>query len=414
MKKKTHEEYVAQVERLNPNIEVIEEYIERHTSILHRCKIDGHEWSPTPGNILRGYGCPVCSHRTIGRNFENSIWASKYKDFFANYLTEEQMKASMPNSSKPITMTCPDCGRQKEISPNRLFRTHSLGCICSDGVSYPNKFIYAVLNQLNIEYKPESTFEWSDNKRYDIYIPSLSCIIENHGEQHYGNSFKMSDGRTLEEEQKNDCYKKELAISNNIKHYVVVDCRRSDIDWIKSNIIDSVLSEIFDLSQINWIQCHEFACSNLVRVVANLWNEGWGVYKIVKETHLSDITVVRYLKQARKCEICDYTKEGSYKRMGEANKGSRHPMARIVVQLTLEDEVISVWKCMTDATPKLNIGMKNISNCCRGLKQSAGGYHWYYLYDQARKDGTLIPGAITLGLITEEEALAQLSIVNKL
>ena len=30
---------------------------------------------------------------------------------------------------------------------------------------------------------------------------------------------------------------------------------------------------------------------------------------------------------------------------------------------------------------------------------------WYYLYDQTRKDGTIIPGAITLGLITEEEAL---------
>ena len=35
-------------------------------------------------------------------------------------------------------------------------------------------------------------------------------------------------------------------------------------------------------------------------------------------------------------------------------------------------------------------------------------YIWKYLYDQTRKDGTIIPGAITLGLITEEEALKML------
>ena len=50
-------------------------------------------------------------------------------------------------------------------------------------------------------------FEWSENKRYDVYIPYLNCIVENHGEQHYNNSFKSLNGRTLEEEQKNDKYK---------------------------------------------------------------------------------------------------------------------------------------------------------------------------------------------------------------
>lgn len=50
----------------------------------------------------------------------------------------------------------------------------------------------------------------------------------------------------------------------------------------------------------------------------------------------------------------------------------------------------------------------------QGVKQSiktgcrAGNYHWKYLYDQTQKDGTVISGAITLGLITEEEALRML------
>lgn len=59
-RKKTHEEYVIEVAAINPNIEVIERYVGARTPILHRCKIDGHQWKPSPTNILRGHGCPVC------------------------------------------------------------------------------------------------------------------------------------------------------------------------------------------------------------------------------------------------------------------------------------------------------------------------------------------------------------------
>ena len=233
------------------------------------------------------------------------------------------MKTTMPNSCKKIQMICPNCGRQKDISPNRLFRTHSLGCICSDGVSYPNKFIYALLNQLGVMYSPEHTFKWSDKKRYDVYISTLNCIIENHGEQHYYNSFTHLDSRTLEEEQTNDKYKLELALKNGIEQYIVLDCRESNVNWLKNSILNSILSKIFDLSEIDWVKCHEFACSNLINIAADLWNEGMGVYTIVKEMNISDNTVVRYLKQATECGLCDYTKENSYVRMGEAERGTK-------------------------------------------------------------------------------------------
>lgn len=408
-RKKTHEEYVAQVAQLNPNIEIIEKYISRHTPILHRCKIDGHEWKPTPGSILKGEGCPVCSHRTIGKNFENSIWASEYKEFFSNYFTEDQMKTMMPNSSKLAPAICPDCGKMKMVSPNRLFETHSLGCICSDGISYSNKFMYSVLNQLNIEYKPEKTFEWSDNKRYDIYIPLLNCIIENHGEQHYTKSFCCIGSRTLEEEQENDNYKKELALNNGIEYYIVLDCRKSNIDWVQNSIMNSILPKILALSSINWIKCNEFACSNLVNVAANLWNKGMGVYAIAKEMHLCDATVRKYLKQAQECNLCDYTKENSYKRMGAKNKKENHHMARITVQFDNDFKVIKLWKYITEAEIALDISMKHISSCCYGDSQTAGGYKWKFLYDVTRRNGNIVPGAITLGLITEEEVLRQLN-----
>lgn len=58
--RKTHEQYVADLSVINPDIEVIGEYINSKTNILHRCKIDGCEWMACPLNVLNGKGCPHC------------------------------------------------------------------------------------------------------------------------------------------------------------------------------------------------------------------------------------------------------------------------------------------------------------------------------------------------------------------
>ena len=59
--RKSHEEYVKEVEIENPNIEVIGQYQNAIMPILHRCKIDGCEWMAIPNNILSKSGCPQCN-----------------------------------------------------------------------------------------------------------------------------------------------------------------------------------------------------------------------------------------------------------------------------------------------------------------------------------------------------------------
>lgn len=59
-KKKTHKQYVEEVAKINPNIEVIGEYVNTKTKILHRCEVDGYEWYVVPKSILKGHGCPKC------------------------------------------------------------------------------------------------------------------------------------------------------------------------------------------------------------------------------------------------------------------------------------------------------------------------------------------------------------------
>ena len=148
---------------MNNAIEVIDEkYINNKTPILVKCKIDGHIWRTTPNALLKGFNCPVCAGKTIGcaPEYKNSIWSSQYRDYFSKFLSEEQMKKYMPNSCKKDWVTCPDCGKQKYIIIEQLLY-QGIGCMCGDGQSFPNKFVYNILTQLNINVKPEYVPPWN-------------------------------------------------------------------------------------------------------------------------------------------------------------------------------------------------------------------------------------------------------------
>lgn len=66
MYSKTHEQYVHEVNILNPYIEVVGYYINAKIKIKHKCKICNTEWSTMPSAIFSGRGCPECGNKKIG------------------------------------------------------------------------------------------------------------------------------------------------------------------------------------------------------------------------------------------------------------------------------------------------------------------------------------------------------------
>ena len=56
---KTTETYKAELLLLRPNIQVLEDYVDTATKILHRCEC-GKTWRVNPNCILRGYSCYEC------------------------------------------------------------------------------------------------------------------------------------------------------------------------------------------------------------------------------------------------------------------------------------------------------------------------------------------------------------------
>lgn len=206
----------------------------------------------TEGNLLLGKGCPVCCKgaKMIVNNINaiattNPFLWSLMADIKDGYKYTE-------NSSKHLNWKCPNCGAS--IVHRRIIDVNKRGlnCPCSSNYSYGEKILCNVLKELRINFEVHRKFNWSDNREYDFYIPSIKAVIEVNGVQHYTNSFESCGGRSLKEEQDNDKYKKILALKNDIKHYIIIDARKSLFEWIKNSVIDSELTIFYDTKNINW------------------------------------------------------------------------------------------------------------------------------------------------------------------
>lgn len=385
--KKTHEEYVKDVSIKNPKVDVIGTYVNNETSIYHKCKMCGWEWLAKPHNILNGKSCPICAYppQLIGPppQYKNSIWDSKYKNLAQHYgLSEIQMKTIMPKSNKKIEVKCPNCGYTKLIVVSDLF-SQGFGCNkCSDGISYPEKFFISLLTQLNINYKTHISFSWSANKQYDFYLPDYECIIEVHGEQHFRNTGR---GRTLDEEQANDTLKEKLAKENGIQYYFQIDCRKSEIEWIRDHIVlaDMPYMLNFTLNDIDWYQCNFEALSSMVKRTADLWNKGYSVKHIANEFNVDRHSVRRWLYKAKEANLCDYSSQDSWNR-GHDNEWvdnlrlfNKNKSKQIIC---IETQVIYVSQ--NEAGRKMNIPQGNIGRSVRSNgKYAVNGYHFKAVYN---------------------------------
>lgn len=274
------------------------------------CPKDAYQGIIAESHLKRGVGCPVCS-KTKCVDGINSIYDIR-KDLLKFIANESDAHKYTEHSGKKILCRCPECGYEKEVMITNLSK-YGFSCnFCSDGISYPNKFIYCFLNQLNINYIPEKIFEWSCGRKYDIFIPLLNMIIENHGKQHYEKShFESCGGRSLEDEQSNDLFKQSIALQNGIGHYITLDCRESKLDYIKISIMRSELPLLLQFTEndINWNLCHEYALSSLVKEVCEYWETHHKNITVTKEFFKLDIhTVMEYLEKGSIIGYCSYKK----------------------------------------------------------------------------------------------------------
>ena len=276
----------------------------------YKCLKCGYKGEISEGHLLdEKRNCPCCSNKITVLGI-NTIWDTD-RWMCDLGVSEEDAKTHTHGSQKTVEVTCPHCHTKKHIRIADVYHKKSIGCNqCGDGISYSEKFMTSLLNQLEMKYIKEYSPKWSNKKRYDFYLENYNCIVECHGMQHYDNGFSSCGGKTLEEEQQNDKYKKELALENGIDNYIVIDCRYSDFDFIKNNILNSELNNILDLSKIDWLKCEKFAITNnLLLDICNYWNnkEDWETTTNMAEIFGIDRhNILKKIRKGSRLGLCNY------------------------------------------------------------------------------------------------------------
>lgn len=319
--------------------------------------------------------CEECSLKldSIYKNHKELIkYFKNIEDTYVNSLA----------SKKIVTLVCDRCGHERDIKINSAFAREYHCPICSDSISYPEKFIISFLKQLSVYFEREKKFDWSQNKRYDFYIPSLSLIIETHGEQHYKNKFSFSRKETLREEQQNDLYKMNIAKENGIKNYIQLDCSESKMEYIINSIYKSKIIYLLDTNTVNFKECEKYARNSILFEICEFWNnmDIKNTATIFNYFIYDSNTIRRYLKIGKNIGLCDYDSSLGHKKYMNTDLISTvnsNPLKCIELNI----EFNSSASCSKYLKEKFNesFDRKKIAKVCRGEIESYKGYHFKYL-----------------------------------
>lgn len=320
-------------------------------------------------HLLKNIGCGCCCGLTVVNGINDipttAPWMVKY--FQMGY---QEAKLYTKSSGQKIYPICPECGKVKikPIKIGTIFTTKSIGCYCGDGISYPNKIMCNLLNQFNINFVPEYSPDWIKPRKYDFYfeLNNKKYIVEMDGEYHYKDNWKS--GQTVSESKNIDNEKDKKAKINKV-NIIRIDCRKSDLDYIKNNIINSDLVNIFDLSNINWNECEEFATSNLVKKACNFKKDhpNLTTTEIGKLMKMTGVTIRSYLIIGNRLGWCNYIPKNN---------------SKSVICLDTNE----VFSSVVEAANKKKISNVDISKCCTEKRKTAGKYHWMF-YDKYIKLG---------------------------
>lgn len=349
----THEEYVDGMSARNQGIKVLTKYTGMYDDITVELRC-GHIWTTKAAQVYyRDFQCPYCTGNAILVGF-NDLWTTA--PMVAELLTNlEDGYILTKNSGQRKNFTCPLCGRQQFKFVKNVSRRGLQCSFCGDGISYPNKFCRAFLDQLPIgDYDVEWQPDWAKPYFYDNVFKynDICYILEADGNLHY--SDKNEFGVSLDERKMVDDIKNQLAQEHNIT-VIRIDCRESDCEYIKNSILDSELNNIFDLNSIDWIKCDEKAQKTMVKMACDLYMSGVkSTEEISKRLKVGRGAIIRYLKKGTEFGWCDYDPKKAH--VGLSNKKLRKPV--IVTNIESGYEYYFDGVCMCEETMLTICGVK--------------------------------------------------------
>lgn len=350
--KTSQEEIKLKIKELvGDQITLKSDHINNCISHVFHCNICGQEFQRMLTSFYNYPVCPICDHIECVKGI-NDLWTT-HPELAEMLLDPEDGYTITYRGDNPVDWKC-KCGNVIRNKSVQRVMKHGLCCPqCGDHFSYPNKFMYNLLTQLHIEFMPEKIFEWSQNKKYDFYIPSICCIIEMHGLQHYTDiktfGSKVCDVHT------NDVFKRQLASDYGISSYIEIDAKYSNCEHIKNSILHSQIIDMLDISKIDWHECDEMAQKSIIFDICSMWNNDMKIIEISSLLKIHTCTISRYLKFGKELGLCNYNPIES-----------RKSNCKTVVCITTGE----IFATMKEADIKYYA--PKISGCCNGRTNYSG------------------------------------------
>ena len=298
------EYYRENYKEKQPNLEILN--YDENKNVFHiHCKNCGCDFERKRGVASSYRSCPVCSGKKTVKGI-NDI--STTAPFLMKYIVDKDFAYTHSCYSKKKTlMRCPDCGHERLASPSQFMRTKRYVCqVCSDGVSFPNKYGREVLRQLHIHnWICEYQDSWTNGKIYDNYFEynGKSYVLEMDGDLH----FKDSAWDDVENVRQNDNYKDCLCREHGVQ-MIRIDCKDSSANEIRNNILQSELNTIFDLNNIDWNICEINATKSRIKKVCEYYADNPTITQLeLAEIFSTSRDVIRdYLYRGASLGFCEY------------------------------------------------------------------------------------------------------------
>ena len=172
-----------------------------------------------------------------------------------------------------------------------------------------------------------------------------------------------------------------MAIKNGIKpqNYIVIDCRYSKLDYIKNNIINSKLGDIFDLNNIDWVNIDKQSQKNLIKEVCDYWhlhndinNEELTVKELSNIFGISIQRIRNYLNKGNNFNWCHYDGKKESSKSSNSNRKS--------IEIFKDGESLGVFSSglelerMSEKLFGVKLLNTNISKVLKGKRKHCGGF----------------------------------------
>lgn len=216
LRRKTIDQFKNEVKKINPEIEVVGEYINIDTPILCRCNICNCEWFANPWHVSHDTGCPKCAnlYRRSHEEYVNDVY---------NVNPDIEIISEFKGVEEKIEYKCKIHNIHLSTTSKLLFMGHNgcPQCNRSKGENMVSKY----LNEKGIKFMPQYKFD--DCKDilqlpFDFYLPDYNICIEYDGIQHFEPVDFASKGeewarKMFENTKKHDEIKNNYCLEHGIK-----------------------------------------------------------------------------------------------------------------------------------------------------------------------------------------------------